>query len=58
VSDKDGLCIDKETFTPYMKKLEQFSFSTAEEKKKGITYVGEGGIRELTRRVISLVFPS
>ena len=58
VSDKNGLCIDKETFTPYVGKLKQFSFSTAEEKKKGITYVGEGGIRELTKRATSLVFPS
>ncbi len=58
VSDKNGLCIDKMTFAPYVKKLKQFSFSTAEEKEKGITYVGEGGIRELTKRVISLVFPS
>ena len=58
VSDENGLCIAKETFMPYIKKLKKFPFSTAEEKKKGITYVGEGGIRELTRRVISLVFPS
>ena len=58
ISDENGLCITKETFAPYMKKLGNFSFSTAEEKGKGITYVGEGGIRELTKRVISLVFPS
>ena len=58
ISDKNGLCISKETFTPYMRKLKKFSFSAAEERKKGITYVGEGGIRELTKRVISLVFPS
>ena len=58
VLDEKGLRIDKGTFAPYVKKLKQFSFSTAEERKKGITYVGEGGIRELTKRVISLVFPS
>ena len=58
VIDEKGLRIDKKTFAPYVKKLEQFSFSTTEEKKKGITYVGEGGIRELTKRVISLVLPS
>lgn len=58
ISNENGLCISKETFMPYIKKLESFSFSTSEEKKKGITYVGEGGIRELTGRVISLVFPS
>ena len=58
VIDEKGLRIGKKTFAPYVQKLEKFSFSTAEEKKKGITYVGEGGIRELTRRVISLVFPS
>ncbi len=58
VSDENGLRIDKRTFAPYVKKLEQFSFSAAEEKKKGFTYVDEDGIRELTNRVISLVFPS
>ena len=58
VSDENGLRIGKKTFAPYVKKLKQFSFSTAEEKKKGITYVGEGGIRELTKRATSLVFPS
>jgi len=58
VSDENGLRIDKKTFVPYVKKLEQFSFSTAEEEKKGFTYVDEDGIRELNNRVSALVFPS
>ena len=58
VSDENGLRIDKKTFVPYVRKLEQFSFSTAEEKKKGFTYVDEDGIRELNNRVSALVFPS
>jgi DGQHR domain-containing protein len=58
ISNDAGLQIDKDTFNPYIVKLAEFSFSTAEEKAKGISYVGEGGISELTKRVISLVFGS
>jgi len=58
ISDNDGLQIDQDIFKPYIKKLSRFSFSTNEEKRKGITYVGEGGIRELTKRVVSIVFDS
>lgn len=58
ISDATGLQINRDTFEPYVAKLTQFSFSTAEEKAKGISYVGEGGISELTKRVISLVFGS
>lgn len=56
ISDATGLKLRVGTFEPYLSKLTSFSFSTAEEKKKGITYVGEGGITELTKRVISVVF--
>jgi DGQHR domain-containing protein len=58
VSDATGLRIGKDIFAPYIKKLTEFSFSTVKEKEKEITYVGEGGINELTKRVISLVFDS
>ena len=56
ISDATGLKIGRDTFGPYISKLTSFSFSTAEEKAKGISYVGEGGINELTKRVISVVF--
>lgn len=56
ISDATGLKIDRATFNPYVVKLAEFSFSTAEGKASGISYVGEGGINELTKRVISLVF--
>ena len=56
ISDDTELRIGRGNFGPYISKLTTFSFSTAEEKKKGITYVGESGITELTRRIISLVF--
>lgn len=56
ISDASALRIGPDNFGPYVSKLTTFSFSTAEEKKKGITYVGESGITELTRRIISIVF--
>ena len=56
VSDKNGLTIQQNDFAPYISKLRTFSFSTAEQKKEGISYVGEGGINELTKRVIRCVF--
>ncbi|MBI3796146.1 MAG: DGQHR domain-containing protein [Deltaproteobacteria bacterium] len=56
ISDANGLKINRDTFEPYVAKLTQFSFSAAEEKAKGISYLGEGGINELTKRVISIVF--
>jgi DGQHR domain-containing protein len=56
ISDENGLRIGMKDFAPYISKLRTFSFSTAEEKKKGISYVGEGGINELTKRVVKCVF--
>ena len=56
ISDDKGLGIKEETFAPYTRKLRKFSFSTAEAKEKGFSYVGEGGITELTKRVNSVVF--
>jgi DGQHR domain-containing protein len=58
ISNAADLQINRDTFEPYVAKLTQFSFSTTEEKAKGISYVGEGGISELTKRVVSLVFGS
>jgi hypothetical protein len=56
ISDENGLRIDQNDFAPYISKLRTFSFSAAEEKKRGISYVGEGGISELTKRAITCVF--
>ena len=56
ISDGKGLRIGRNDFTPYVARLRRFSFSTAEEKKEGISYVGESGITELTKRIVGLVF--
>jgi len=56
MSDATGLKVARDNFVPYIAKLTAFSFSTAEEKAKGITYVGESGITSLTKRVLSVVF--
>lgn len=56
ISDQKGLIITSEAFDPYLTKLRQFNFSAKEEKEKGRSYVGEGGINELTKKITSLVF--
>ncbi len=56
ISDEKGLRIGRSDFSPYVTKLRKFSFSTAEEKKAGISYVGESGITEMTKRIVALVF--
>ncbi|MGH9327538.1 MAG: DGQHR domain-containing protein [Terriglobia bacterium] len=56
LSDATGLTIDEEAFAPYIRKLKKFSFSAAETKAEGFSYVGEGGITELTKRVNRTVF--
>jgi DGQHR domain-containing protein len=56
ISDGNGLQISQENFKPYIKKLRFFSFNSAEEKKKGKSYVGEGGVNELTKRLITQIF--
>ena len=56
ISDAEGLKVSQGNFDPYMLKLRSFSFSSSEEKKNGISYVGEGGVNELTKRVITTVF--
>lgn len=56
ISDGNGLRIKQDDFAPYISRLRTFSFSTAEAKKEGISYVGESGVSELTKRVIACVF--
>jgi DGQHR domain-containing protein len=56
LSDENGLRVSQNEFGQYISKLRTFSFSTTEAKKEGISYVGEGGISELTKRVVAVVF--
>lgn len=56
ISDETGLRVREETFQPYVLKLRSFSFSAADAKAEGFSYVGEAGITALTKRVIPLVF--
>lgn len=56
ISDKEGLRITDKDFMPYITKLRKFSFSAAEAKEQGYSYVGEGGITELTKRIVKVVF--
>lgn len=56
ISDNTGLKVGRDNLASYIAKLTAFSFSTAEEKAKGITYVGESGITQLTKRIVSVVF--
>jgi DGQHR domain-containing protein len=56
LSDKTGLRINQGNFQPYVRSLRRFSFSTADAKAKGYSYVGEGGITELTKRIMKVVF--
>lgn len=55
ISDETGLRIGVRDFVPYVAKLRKFSFSAAEAKAQGYSYVGEGGITELTKRIAKLV---
>jgi hypothetical protein len=56
ISDSTGLKIGQETFQTYVSRLRSFSFSAAEARAKGFSYVGEAGITALTRVVTSAVF--
>lgn len=56
ISDGEGLCVNEREFTPYVKKLRAYAFSSSEAKTKGISYVGEGGVSELTKVVTKYVF--
>lgn len=57
ISDKKGLYLAESTLDPYVAKLKSFRFSAKDAKKEGISYVGEGGIKQLTERIRHLVFP-
>lgn len=56
LTNEVGLTLNKEHFEPYVNKLRQFDFSAKAAKQEGKSYVGEGGISELTKRISALVF--
>ena len=56
LTDKDGLIMTKKMISLYLKKLSEYRFSAEEAKKKGLSYVGEGGITQLTSRIRKIVF--
>ncbi len=56
ISDDKSLKARHESFQPYVSKLRSFSFSAAEARASGFSYVGEGGISALTERLNSVVF--
>jgi DGQHR domain-containing protein len=58
ISDKQGLRMSASTFDPYIARLKSFRFSAKAAKEEGISYVGEGGIKQLTERIRQLMFPS
>jgi DGQHR domain-containing protein len=58
LTNEDGLTLKEAALEPYVQKLRQYDFSVASAKLEGRSYVGEGGVNELTRRICSLVFPN
>jgi DGQHR domain-containing protein len=58
LANDTGLALQESDFQPYIDKLRQYDFSAASAKLEGRSYVGEGGVTELTRRISSLVFPN
>jgi DGQHR domain-containing protein len=56
VVDNDGLAISSTDFKPYIDKLSSFRFSAKTAKSEGNSYVGEGGINELFKKISGLVF--
>ena len=56
VVNNDGLILNEESFNPYVIKLRVYSFSAKEAKDEGKSYVGEGGVNELYKKISSIVF--
>ncbi|NOW96127.1 DGQHR domain-containing protein [Mucilaginibacter sp. SG564] len=57
VVDNDGLKIQSKDFKPYTDKLSVYRFSAKTAKAEGNSYVGEGGVNELFRKINQIVFP-
>jgi DGQHR domain-containing protein len=58
LTDNEGLTLSETQLRPYIERLKQYDFSAKAAKREGKSYVGEGGINELTKRLSALVFPN
>jgi hypothetical protein len=56
IINNEGSQLTEEMILPYILKLRIFSFSTKEMKNEGKSFVGEGGINELYKKISSIVF--
>ena len=57
IVNNNGLVLNEENFEHYITALRNYSFSAKEAKAEGKSYVGEGGVNELFRKISSIVFP-
>ena len=58
LANNTGLLLTQQDFVPYILKLKEYRFSAKEAKANGYTYVGEGGVNDLFKKIAALVFPS
>jgi len=56
IVNNEGLNIDEGSLSPYVTQLRAYSFSAKEAKDEGKSYVGEGGVNELYKKISSIVF--
>ncbi|CAH0137643.1 MULTISPECIES: DGQHR domain-containing protein [unclassified Pedobacter] len=57
IVDEKGLNITSADFDPYIAKLRIYNFSAKDAKKEGKSYVGEGGVNELFKKISNIIFP-
>lgn len=57
IINNEGLSLNEEILLPYILKLRQFNFSAKDMKQEGKSFVGEGGVNELFKKISSIVFP-
>jgi hypothetical protein len=57
VVNETGLVLTANSFKPYIDKLSNYRFSAKSAKADGISYVGEGGVNELYKKIHNIVFP-
>lgn len=58
LTNDEGLTLTEKHLEPYLRRLKRYDFSAKAAKQEGKSYVGEGGINELTKRISALVFPN